>query len=81
MNREPSSGSGLVTRLLEAARRGEPEALARDTAGAGEFEPAEMLGLEREIAAVLEISERTVHHDWMKARAWLYRWLYAEPKA
>lgn len=34
---------------------------------------------EREIAEVLGISERTVHRDWMKARAWLYRRLYPEP--
>jgi RNA polymerase sigma factor (TIGR02999 family) len=34
---------------------------------------------EREIGEVLGISERTVHRDWMKARAWLYRRLYPEP--
>jgi len=33
---------------------------------------------EREIAEVLGISERTVHRDWVKARAWLYRRLYPE---
>lgn len=34
---------------------------------------------ETEIAAVLEVSERTVRRDWVKARAWLYRELYSEP--
>jgi RNA polymerase sigma-70 factor (ECF subfamily) len=34
---------------------------------------------EQEIAAALGISERTVHRDWMKARAWLYRHFYPEP--
>ena len=31
---------------------------------------------EREIAEALGISERTVHRDWLKARAWLYRYFY-----
>jgi RNA polymerase sigma factor (TIGR02999 family) len=34
---------------------------------------------EQEIAAALGVSERTVHRDWMKARAWLYRYFYPEP--
>ena len=34
---------------------------------------------EQEIAAALGVSERTVHRDWVKARAWLYRYFYAEP--
>jgi RNA polymerase sigma factor (TIGR02999 family) len=33
---------------------------------------------EEEVAEVLEISERTVRRDWIKARAWLYRILYPE---
>lgn len=33
---------------------------------------------EQEIAAALGVSERTVHRDWVKARAWLYRYLYPE---
>jgi RNA polymerase sigma factor (TIGR02999 family) len=33
---------------------------------------------EREIAEALGISERTVHRDWLKARAWLYRYFYPE---
>lgn len=33
---------------------------------------------ESEIAEVLEVSERTVRRDWVKARAWLYRSLYPE---
>ena len=33
---------------------------------------------EQEIAAALGISERTVHRDWLKARAWLYRYFYPE---
>jgi RNA polymerase sigma factor (TIGR02999 family) len=32
---------------------------------------------EQEIAAALGVSERTVHRDWIKARAWLYRYFYA----
>jgi RNA polymerase sigma factor (TIGR02999 family) len=36
---------------------------------------------EREIAAALGVSERTVHRDWTKARAWLYRQLYPESTA
>lgn len=31
---------------------------------------------EGEIAAVLHVTERTVRRDWIKARAWLNRWLY-----
>ena len=31
---------------------------------------------EPEIAAVLDVSTRTVQRDWAKARAWLYRELY-----
>lgn len=31
---------------------------------------------EAEIAAALDVSERTVRRDWVKARAWLYRVLY-----
>lgn len=33
---------------------------------------------ESEIAALLGITERTVQRDWARARAWLYRELYAE---
>jgi len=33
---------------------------------------------EHEIAAALGVSERTVHRDWMKARAWLYRYFHPE---
>ena len=36
---------------------------------------------EQEIAAALGVSERTVHRDWVKARAWLYRYFYPEPPA
>lgn len=31
-----------------------------------------------EIAAVLGVSARTIHRDWIKARAWLYSELYPE---
>jgi RNA polymerase sigma factor (TIGR02999 family) len=34
---------------------------------------------EKEIAALLGISDRTVRREWIKARAWLYRQLYGEP--
>ena len=33
---------------------------------------------EKDIAAALGVSERTVRRDWVKARAWLYRELYPE---
>jgi RNA polymerase sigma factor (TIGR02999 family) len=33
---------------------------------------------EQEIAVALGVSERTVHRDWIKARAWLYRYFYPE---
>lgn len=33
---------------------------------------------EKEIAAVLGISDRTVRREWVKARAWLYRSMYPE---
>jgi RNA polymerase sigma factor (TIGR02999 family) len=33
---------------------------------------------ETEIAAALDVSERTVRRDWVKARAWLYRSLYPD---
>ena len=36
---------------------------------------------EQEIATALGVSERTVHRDWVKARAWLYRYFYPEPTA
>lgn len=36
---------------------------------------------EAEIGEVLEVSERTVRRDWVKARAWLYRELYPEPES
>jgi RNA polymerase sigma factor (sigma-70 family) len=32
---------------------------------------------EKDIAAVLGVSERTVRRDWVKARAWLYQALYS----
>jgi len=34
---------------------------------------------EQEIAAALGVSDRTVHRDWLKARAHLYRYFYPEP--
>ena len=33
---------------------------------------------EKDIAAVLGVSERTVRRDWVKARAWLYQALYPD---
>jgi len=33
---------------------------------------------EQEIATAMGISERTVHRDWVKARAWLYRYFHPE---
>jgi DNA-directed RNA polymerase specialized sigma24 family protein len=34
---------------------------------------------EREIAAALGVTERTVQRDWVKARAWLYRYFFPGP--
>ena len=31
---------------------------------------------EKEIAGVLGVSDRTVRREWVKARAWLYRYMY-----
>jgi RNA polymerase sigma factor (TIGR02999 family) len=36
---------------------------------------------DQEIATALGITERTVHRDWVKARARLYRYFYPEPTA
>jgi RNA polymerase sigma factor (TIGR02999 family) len=36
---------------------------------------------ETEIAAALGVTTRTVHRDWVKARAWLNRWLGDKPPA
>lgn len=33
---------------------------------------------EKEVAAVLGVTDRTVRRDWVKARAWLYRTMYPE---
>jgi RNA polymerase sigma factor (sigma-70 family) len=33
---------------------------------------------ETEIAEALQVSERTVRRDWVKARAWLYSRLYPD---
>lgn len=35
---------------------------------------------ETEIAEVLDVSERTVRRDWVKARAWLYSILYPDER-
>jgi RNA polymerase sigma factor (TIGR02999 family) len=99
--------------LVEHARRRNAEKRGggwqRTTLGDGdsaaEFNPDEMLALDRalaeleprqrevveyrffggmeeqEIAAVLDVSERTVRRDWVKARAWLYRSMYPEAEA
>ena len=34
---------------------------------------------EGEIAAALGVTERTVRRDWIKARAWLYRYFHPDP--
>lgn len=35
---------------------------------------------DKEIAAALGVTERTVRRDWVKARAWLYTALYGSPR-
>jgi len=32
-----------------------------------------------EVATILGVAERTVHRDWIKARAWLYKEIYPDP--
>jgi DNA-directed RNA polymerase specialized sigma24 family protein len=34
---------------------------------------------EQEIAAALSVSERTVQRDWVRVRAWLYRYFCPDP--
>lgn len=36
---------------------------------------------EAEIAAILGVTTRTVQRDWAKARAWLYREMYGDPRS
>ena len=36
---------------------------------------------EEEIAEAMGVSARTVHRDWIKARAWLYRYFYSGEQA
>ena len=36
---------------------------------------------EEETAELLGVTTRTVQRDWVKARAWLYRQLYADQEA
>jgi RNA polymerase sigma factor (TIGR02999 family) len=94
-------------RERKAAKRGGgwERTTLTDGVWVGEFQPDEILALdeaiqeldprqrqvveyrffggmgEREIADVLGVSERTVHRDWMKARAWLYHRFYPGAEA
>ena len=69
----------LESRRAEAKRLGEvamAEA-SRDVLRAEKEE--EIARLEKlEIAQQLDISERTVRREWLKARAWLYKELYSD---
>jgi len=78
------------TTLTDGAWAGEfdPDGLLVLDEALGELEPRQRQVVEcrffggmeeQEIAAALGVSERTVHRDWVKARAWLYRYFYPEP--
>jgi RNA polymerase sigma factor (TIGR02999 family) len=85
-------GSWERTTLTDGAWVGEFDAdgmLALDEALA-ELEPRQRQVVEcrffggmeeQEIASAMGVSERTVHRDWVKARAWLYRYFYPEATA
>ena len=72
---------GEVTRLLQAAHGGDRAALddALERLDPRQRQVVECRfygGLEdEEIAAALGVTTRTVRRDWVKARAWLNRWL------
>jgi RNA polymerase sigma factor (TIGR02999 family) len=85
-------GGGLweSTTLTDGAwvREFDPDGMLVLDEALGELEPRQRQVVEcrffggmeeQEIAAALGVSERTVHRDWVKARAWLYRYFYPEP--
>jgi RNA polymerase sigma factor (TIGR02999 family) len=87
-------GGGLWERttLTDGAWAGEfdPDGMLALDEGLAKLEPRQRQVVEcrffggmeeQEIAAALGVSERTVHRDWVKARAWLYRYFYPEPTA
>ena len=87
-------GGGLWERttLTDGVWAGEfdPDGMLALDEALGELEPRQRQVVEcrffggmeeQEIAAALGVSERTVHRDWVKARAWLYRYFYPEPTA
>jgi RNA polymerase sigma factor (TIGR02999 family) len=83
-------GSWERTTLTDGAWVGEfdPDGILALDEGLAKLEPRQRQVVEcrffggmeeQEIAAALGVSERTVHRDWVKARAWLYRYFYPEP--
>jgi RNA polymerase sigma factor (TIGR02999 family) len=87
-------GGGMVPITLEDVRSDEglppEELLALDTAlDRLEHRDARMRALveyrffaglsDREIAELLQVSERTVNREWAKARAWLHQEIYPTP--
>jgi RNA polymerase sigma factor (TIGR02999 family) len=85
-------GGGLWERttLTDGAWAGafEPDGMLALDEALGELEPRQRQVVEcrffggmeeQEIAVALGVSERTVHRDWVKARARLYRYFYPEP--
>jgi RNA polymerase sigma factor (TIGR02999 family) len=85
-------GSWECTTLTDGAWVGEfdPDGMLALDEGLAKLEPRQRHVVEcrffggmeeQEIAAALGVSERTVHRDWVKARAWLYRHFYPEPTA
>lgn len=91
--RSQKRGDGAVPVTLSEARDAsltlDPDELIALDAALDELDPRQRAiveyrffgGLEeREIAVLLDVSDRTVRREWVKARAWLYRRLYdAEP--
>jgi RNA polymerase sigma factor (TIGR02999 family) len=82
-------GSWERTTLTDGAWVGEfdPDGMLALDEGIARLEPRQRQVVEcrffggmedQEIAAALGVSERTVHRDWVKARAWLYRHFYPE---
>ena len=85
-------GSWERTTLTDGAwvREFDPDAMLVLDEALAELEPRQRRvvecrffgGMEEpEIAEALGVSDRTVHRDWLKARAWLHRYFYPESSA
>lgn len=89
--RSQKRGAGAAPVTLSEARDSavtlDPDELLALDAALAELDPRQRQiveyrffgGLEEvEIATLLGVSDRTVRREWVKARAWLYRYLYPE---